>query len=154
MKKLLSFFLVVTFIVALYGCHSGGHAPFVNVNNGGDVVSSLTSTVNANGRLEHVIRFASGATIDTNENDTMQKDVEVTVTEVKTTNIGLNPIGTPQKIYIYIISAVLNTTDTLGNSISTPVYSLEKPLIITLPTSHLGTDGICYVGTRTSDNEP
>ncbi len=153
-KKYIFLIILVNFIVALYGCHSGGHAPFVNVNNGGDVVSSLTSTVNANGRLEHVIRFASGATIDTNENDTMQKDVEVTVTEVKTTNIGLNPIGTPQKIYIYIISAVLNTTDTLGNSISTPVYSLEKPLIITLPTSHLGTDGICYVGTRTSDNEP
>ncbi len=102
MKKLLSFFLVVTFIVALYGCHSGGHAPFVNVNNSGDVVSSLTGTINANGRLDHIIRFASGATIDTNEDDTMQKDVEVTVTEVKTTNIGLNPIGTPQNIYIYI----------------------------------------------------
>ncbi len=153
-QKLLFFVLSLAAVAAFIGCHSGGHAPFANVGGGDNVQQSMTRKVIANGQLESAITFPSGATFNTSEDGTMQGNVEVTVTESKTSNLGANPIGNPHNIYIYTISAVLKTTDALGQTVSTPVYTLDKPLTVTLPTSHLGTNGIAYVGVRLSENEP
>ena len=143
----------MAFIGLLFGCHAGGNAPFINVKEEGNS-QTLTATVNANGQLPAEIVFPSGATFNTAENNTMQEGVVVNITETKTSSLGVNPMGEPAYIYVYTISANIITQDALGNDVSTPVSSLEKPISVTLPTNHLGTTGIAYVGIRASENEP
>ena len=137
----------MAFVGLLFGCHSGGHSPFA-IPQG--VSESKNASINANGQLPAPITFTSGAKIETTEDNTMTENVVVHVTETKTDAAGLNPIGNPAYVYVYEITAEL--VDNLGNK--TEVSSLEKPLKITLPTEHLGTEGICYVGVRENENSP
>ena len=152
-RKYLLLLTIVAFIGLLFGCHAGGNAPFINVKEEGNS-QTLTATVNANGQLPAEIVFPSGATFNTAENNTMQEGVVVNITETKTSSLGVNPMGEPAYIYVYTITANLITQDALGNDVSTPVSSLEKPISVTLPTNHLGTTGIAYVGIRASESEP
>ena len=153
-RKYLLLLTIVAFVGLLFGCHTGGHAPFANPGKNGEPAQTLTATVNANGQLPAEIVFPSGATFNTAENNTMQEGVVVNITETKTSSLGVNPMGEPAYIYVYTISANIITQDALGNDVSTPVSSLEKPISITLPTNHLGTTGIAYVGIRASESEP
>ena len=41
-----------------------------------------------------------------------------------------------------------------GNENAEGVTVLNKPITVTLPTNHLGREGICYVGVRNSENDP
>ena len=137
MKKLLSLFLMVGFVALLIGCHAGGNAPFINVKDPGKPYEY--ARVNANGKMDHDIFFNhsdGGQTIITCDNGTFEEGVEVRVTETNTT---LNELGSNQNVYIYTVEAYK------GN---TPVQTLEKPLKITLPTNHLGSTGVCYVGVK------
>ena len=93
----------------------------------------------------------SGQTKITCETGTLQPNVKVEVTETHTKQQSLSQDGTLQNVYIYKIDAFLETVDALGTH-RTPVDSLEKPLTITLPTEHLGTTGICYVGIKYPDS--
>lgn len=82
---------------------------------------------------------------------TLQPNVKVEVTETHTKQQSLSQDGTLQNVYIYKIDAFLEAVDALGTH-RTPVDSLEKPLTITLPSEHLGTTGICYVGIKYPDS--
>ncbi len=146
-KKYYVLFFAALFIGLLYGCGGGSHDYF------GEPASNeitLPETINDSGRLNSPIVFPSGARIETRQEGTMQENVRVTVIEIKTADRGLNPIGTNSYIYLYKISAVLENTP--GNKI--PVDTLDKPLTLTLSTEHLGRYGQCYLGIRSSSNEP
>ena len=146
-RKYLLLLTIVTFIGLLFGCHSGGNAPYALQKTFSE---NKNTSINASGQLSAPITFDSGAKIETTEDSTLQENVVVHVTEIKTDASGLNPIGTAPYVYIYNISAEL--VDSAGNR--TAVAYLEKPLKITLPTEHLGTEGICYVGVRENENSP
>ena len=145
MKKLMSLFLVVGFVAFLFGCS--------NENSWGmteDIPEPKTGVIDARGQLTAPIRFDSGARLETTEDNTLVKNVVVNVTETKSYDTGRNPIGTPEYIYIYGITAKL--VDSLGAS--TEVSSLEKPFKLTLPAGHLGNEGICYAGVREDKSSP
>lgn len=149
MKKILNLLIVVTIIAFLYGCGGGGggkSAPFAN----NEIISSETkdSTV-IDGKLSPITfsHTDSGETKISCADGTFPDGVKLNVQEFQTTDTGLNPLGTPQNIYVYKISA------SSANG-STDVSVLDKPLTIILPTTHLGTEGICYVGVRNSESDP
>ena len=141
MKKLVTLFWVVGFMACLLGCCNNENSSLYLV----DVSETKEISVNANGQFSAPIVFDSGDDcINTTEDNTLKEDVIVNVTKTKTYDIGRNPIGRPDYIYLYGITAEL--VDSLGHR--TEVSSLEKPLRLTLSTTHLGTEGVCYVGIR------
>ena len=148
-KKFLFLFICVALVATIVGCslHSGhGHG-----SANADLATTLSGTVRDDGTLAE-ITFASGAKVSAPTAGTMQPNVVVTVTESKTSDIGANAIGTPSYIYLYTITAILTSDNNLTEDVL--VSSLEQPLNISLPTSYLGTNGICYVGIRFSEDEP
>ena len=108
----------------LFGCYGGGNSPIIAKD-----IADKQEITNRYGLFPKPIKFDSGATIDTIEEGTFAENVVVKVTETKTSEIGLNPIGNPSYIYIYTITAKLvdENTDEISE-----VNSLEKPLKITL----------------------
>ena len=143
MKKLVTLFLVMGFVAFLFGC-SNGNSWYVIEDN----PEPETRIINDRGQFPAPITFASGASLETTEDNTLTENVVVNVTETKSCDAGLNPIGKPEFIYVYGITAVLE--DSLGNR--TEVKSLKKPLKLTLSAGHLGTEGICYAGVRENKN--
>lgn len=147
-------FLIALFTAFLYGCHSDSYTLIENGVAVEDTSIRQDREIDAEGRLSPIkFNSESGATIEVKEAGTMQKGVRVTVEERKTANTGINPLGEPTYIYLYVISATLETTDSLGKKTLIPVYSLEKPLTLTLSTGYLGTKGVCYAGIRKSEFE-
>lgn len=153
-RKYYILFLVAILVAFLYGCQSH-NTVLEDDSNGSYMTTRLSGEVDSDGRLSPIVfNSTSGAKIEAKEAGTMRKGVKVNVEERKTSEIGLNPLGCPAYLYVYKITAALETTDTLGNTVSVPVYSLEKPLTLTLSTEHLGTKGLCYTGIRKSDSKP
>ncbi|MBP5469011.1 MAG: hypothetical protein J6Z11_07165, partial [Candidatus Riflebacteria bacterium] len=151
----ISLFVISIFII-LAGCGGGkidyiddglNQAPFSK----DDIISvkTKTSTVDANGKFQEIVfnHSDSDPSIISCDEGTFQEGVVITVKEIKTTNLGLNPIGSQKYKYLHVITA------TLGNQAIDEVLILNKPIKLILPTRHLGTDGICYVGVRNSDND-
>ena len=145
MKKLVALFLVAGFIAFLFGCSNGNSWYMIEDNP-----EPKAGIIDEHGQLPAPIRFDSGAKLETTEDNTLVKNVVVNVTETKSYDTGRNPIGTPEYIYIYGITAKL--VDSLGAS--TEVSSLEKPFKLTLPAGHLGNEGICYAGVREDKSSP
>ena len=143
-------FLLISFaaITAIIGCHTGGHAPFINRYTDPQITSE--ERIVNNGIFDD-IQFPFGSAVRCSANKTFQDGVKVRVIEEKTAaelNYTLKP---PYNyIYTYKISAVLPSTNPLTEDI--PVSTLENPLTISIPNN--STDGTCYIGLRTSDNEP
>ena len=147
MKKIAVLFFIVCLIASLYGC--GGVSDDFFVISHQDVAVSKNISVDSNGRLLNAIEF-SRTKINTIEDNTLAENVVVKVTETMTSTLGINPIGKPDYIYVYDVSALLR--DSYGYT--TRVKSLEKPLRMTFSTEHLGRKGICYVGIRENKNSP
>ena len=143
MKKLVTLFLVMGFVAFLFGCSNGNSWYVIE-----DISEPETRIINDRGQFPAPITFASGASLETTEDNTLTENVVVNVTETKSCDAGLNPIGKPEFIYVYGITAALE--DSLGNR--TEVKSLKKPLKLTLSAGHLGTEGICYAGVREDKN--
>ena len=141
MKKLVTLFLLIGLIAFIFGCSNGDSSIYLAIE---DVHEQKYDIINASGQLPKPIIFSSGAKFETTENNTLAENVVINITKTKSSDTGLNPVGTPEYIYIYRITAKL--FDSLGNS--KEVKSLEKPLKLTLPTAHLGSKGICYAGVR------
>ena len=139
-KKLIFLIISATILVALYGCHAGGSAPFINVQSESDILS-FEREVDENGRFAD-ITFPSGAVIKCTQDGTLKKGTKITATEQKNSN------GTPS--YIYNITGKLFTDDALNTAVS--VNTLEKPISVTLPNN--STTGTCYIGTRASESDP
>lgn len=149
MKKLGVLLFAVVFIACLYGC-GGTATDYLGISNQ-KVSETKIVRIDDSGKLLAPIEFyGSGARFETPENNTLTENVVVTVTETKTDVLGINPIGNPDYIYLYDVSAEL--VDSLGNK--TEVKTLEKPLKLTLKTSHLGREGICYAGIRNDSVSP
>ena len=115
-KRLLFLIISATILVALYGCHAGGHAPFINVPND-EQVTTLKAVVDENGIFQNIV-FPSGATIRCSANSTFLEGTEITAEERKTT---INEIPT----LLYTLTATYDSVN-LTNTI-------EHPLIVTLP---------------------
>ena len=98
-KRLLFLIISATILVALYGCHAGGSAPFAP-NNGETTVLPEVRIVDDNGRFDD-ITFPSGAVIKCPNNDTFKEGVKVTAAEEKVPVITDNS-GTFSYIYIYM----------------------------------------------------
>ncbi len=145
MKKLVALFLVAGFIAFLFGCSNVNSWYMIEDNP-----EPKAGIIDEHGQLPAPIRFDSGAKLETTEDNTLVENVVVNVNETKSYDAGRNPIGTPEYIYIYGITAKL--VDSLGGS--TEVSSLEKPFKLTLPAGHLGTEGICYAGVREDKSSP
>lgn len=144
MKKLAVIFLATALMVFLYGCSDDYYIiPHQDVSN------QLNTTVNSSGRFSEAITFPSGASFNTTEDNTMSEGVVVNVTETMTEALGINPIGNPEYINVYNVTAEL-----VNDGKRTEVTSLKKPLKLTLPTKHLGDKGICYVGIRGDKDSP
>ena len=148
MKKLGVLLFAVVFIACLYGC-GGGSIDLYGITTQ-DISKTQHVCIDNSGQFPGAVIFDSGTSIDTTENNTMSENVVVTITETKTDKTGINPIGKPDYIYLYDIRAEL--VNSLGGR--TEVTSLEKPLRLTLSTSHLGREGICYAGIRENSNSP
>ena len=144
MKKLVALLLVVGFVAFLFGCSNENS--WSNIME--DISEPKTGIITDKGQLPAPIIFDSGARLETTEDNTLVENVVVNVTETKSYDIGRNPIGTPEYIYIYGITA--KKVDSQGNS--TEVNSLKKPFRLVLPAGHLGKEGICYAGVREDKN--
>ena len=142
MKNYISLLIAVILIAVLLGCHAGGNGPFAP-NNGETTVLPETRTVGANGRFTD-ITFPSGAVIKCPNDNTFKEGVKVTAIEQKVPVLTDNS-GTFSYVYIYAITAVLPTSNSLVNTV-------EKPLSITLPNENPA--GICYIGTRSDESDP
>ena len=147
MKKLVVLALAIGFIACLYGC-GGGASDYFGISHQ-DILKKDNTTISPRGQFSKPIIFPSGATINTTEDNTMAENVVVNVTETMTGNIGVNPIGKPDYIYVYDIKAEL-----YADGIKTKATSLEKPLQLTLPTTHLDKNGVCYAGIRDNESSP
>ena len=147
MKKLAALLFIVCLIASLYGC-GGSAVDYFGISHQ-DIVKRDNTTISPRGQFSKPITFTSGATINTTEDNTMAENVVVNVTETMTSNIGVNPIGKPDYIYVYDIKAEL-----YADGIKTKATSLEKPLQLTLPTTHLDKSGICYAGIRDDESSP
>ena len=132
-KRLLFLIISATILVALYGCHAGGHAPFINVPND-EQVTTLKAVVDENGIFQNIV-FPSGATIRCSANSTFLEGTEITAEERKTT---INEIPT----LLYTLTATYDSVN-LTNTI-------EHPLIVTLPNN--SNSGVCYIGLREDSN--
>ena len=131
----------------LIGCHCGGHAPYINLPEEDAQIVTIEREVGENGRFADII-FPSGAIIKCTSDHTMKKGTKVSVTERKTANNAGFAGETPA--YIYNITAKLFSEDALNTVFS--VNTLEKPLSVTLPNN--SNTGLCYLGTRTGENDP
>ncbi len=147
LKRWIFLLISATILVALYGCHCGGHAPYINLPEEDAQIVTIEREVGENGRFADII-FPSGAIIKCTSDHTMKKGTKVSVTERKTTNNAGFADETPA--YIYDITAKLFTGDALNGVFS--VNTLEKPLSVTLPNN--SNTGLCYLGTRTSETDP
>ena len=147
-KRWIFLLISATILVALYGCHCGGHAPYINLREEEDrQIVTIEREVGENGRFADII-FPSGAIIKCTSDHTMKKGTKVSVTERKTANNAGFAGETPA--YIYDITAKLFTGDALNTAFS--VNTLEKPLSVTLPNN--SNTGLCYLGTRTGETDP
>ena len=146
-KRWIFWLISATILVALYGCHCGGHAPYINLPEEDAQIVTIEREVGENGRFADII-FPSGAKIKCTSDQTMKKGTKVSVTERKTANNAGFAGETPA--YIYDITAKLFTGDALNGVF--PVNTLEKPLSVTLPNN--SNTGLCYLGTRASETDP
>ena len=146
-KRWIFLLISATILVALYGCHCGGHAPYINLPEEDAQIVTIEREVGENGRFADII-FPSGAIIKCTSDQTMKKGTKVSVTERKTANNAGFAGETPA--YIYDIKAKLFTGDALNGVF--PVNTLEKPLSVTLPNN--SNTGLCYLGTRASETDP
>ena len=147
MKKLAALFFTVGLIAFLYGC-GGGSSDYFGIAHQ-DISKKINTRVDSFGRFTATFP-SSGAIIKAEEANTMTEGVLVKVTETMTDSLGVNPIGKPDHINIYEITAELVDSDNK----KTEVTSLEKPLKLILPTNHLGNKGICYAGVRDDKYSP
>lgn len=141
------FVILAGFVAMLIGCHCGGHAPYINLPEEDAQIVTIEREVSENGRFADII-FPSGAIIKCTSDHTMKKGTKVSVTERKTANNASFAGETPA--YIYDITAKLFSGDALNTVF--PVNTLEKPLSVTLPNN--SNTGLCYLGTRTGENDP
>ena len=148
MNKSIMFVILAGFVALLIGCHCGGHAPYINLREEEDTrIITIEREVGEDGRFADII-FPSGAIIRCTQDGTMQKGTKVSVTERKTADNAGSAGETPA--YIYNITAKLFSGDALNTAFS--VNTLEKPLSVTLPNN--SNTGLCYLGTRTDENDP
>lgn len=125
-------FFIVCLIASLYGC--GGVSDDFFVISHQDVAVSKNISVDSNGRLLNAIEF-SRTKINTIEDNTLAENVVVKVTETITSTLGINPIGKPDYIYVYDVSALLRdsygyTTLTHGEVVMLQLLTINSQCLL------------------------
>ncbi len=134
LKRILFFFISATILVALFGCHAGGNAPFINLPEDEQVVV-LNATVGENGKFPDVT-FPSGTSIKCSEGVNLREGTELTFEERKTTLNGVSTL-------LYTLNASLNSVNITN--------SIEHPLNVTILNN--SDSGTAYVGLRNNQND-
>ena len=134
LKKCLFLIISATILVALFGCHAGGNAPFLNLPEDEQVVI-LNATVGENGKFPDVT-FPSGTSIKCSEGVNLQEGTELTFEERKTTLNGVSTL-------LYTMNASLDSVNITN--------SIEHPLNVTILNN--SDSGTAYVGLRNNQND-
>ena len=146
-KRWIFLLISATILVALYGCHAGGHAPFINSF---DTQVVERSAIVRDGSFPD-ISFPSGAVIRCTTDNILKDDVKITASEEKVFLEYDYETRAPLYYYLYKISAVLPSANALdGDAV---VNTIEQPISITLP-NNISDTGNCFVGLRANENEP
>ena len=148
-KRWIFMLISATILVALYGCHAGGDAPFINRNEEVTLVSRVAE-VKADGTFPE-ITMPSGATVKCDELQTLKPGTTVTMVEQKMAVENNSNEGTPSYVYIYTLTASLKSENPLESAVS--VNTVEKPITITIPNT-LNDSGTYYIGIRDNENSP
>ena len=143
--KVLFFVLSLAAIAAFLGCHAGGSAPFINIPSESEIYSKDYDVLE-NGRFADIY-LPSGAVIRCTADHTLKPGTKVTATEQKVANEANSNEGISS--YIYTLTGKLYSGDALNTAVA--VNSLEKPISVTIPNN--SETGLCYLGTRVSDND-
>ncbi|MBQ3644639.1 MAG: InlB B-repeat-containing protein [Candidatus Riflebacteria bacterium] len=145
-KRLLFLIISVAAIAAFLGCGGGGP----QINTFDTQIVERSAETKDNGKFAD-ISFPSGAIIRCSTSNAFQEGVKITAVEEKIFVEYDYAAQAPVYYYLYKISAVLPSSNSLEGDAS--VSTIEQPLSITLP-NNISDSGTCFLGSRADKNDP